>query len=168
MKRSLYVTLLALSVVGGPPQAASAQLTASQAPQQSNITSLTDEQRSRIQASLSQRVPDNNINAAISEATPVISEFLSVMSCMTGTLGARLNKFAAPGKVYDIVDPPAPRMRYHNKGTCVSVLRIQGWKMPAKNALQFEASFVSDASGEVLKYYFEVVKQPNGEWLFTK
>ncbi len=40
--------------------------------------------------------------------------------------------------------------------------------MPARNALRFEVSYISDTSGEVVKGNHEVVKQPSGEWLFTR
>lgn len=132
---------------------------------------LSSAQQARLQSSLSQGTQDKNINTAIAEASPTIRGFIETNSCITAYNGSALNRYAAPGKNYTSVNyigAPIPKMRYHDKTSCVSVLRIQGWKMPAKNALRFEVSYISDSSDEVVKSNHEVVRQPNGEWLFTR
>ena len=58
-------------------------------------------------------------------------------------------------------------MHYHNKEQCVNVARVSGWTSPSINALRFEVVYLADDSGEVVKQNNEVVKQPDGEWLFT-
>ena len=59
------------------------------------------------------------------------------------------------------------KMPYHNKGTGVSVSRIHGWNAPALNALRFEVVYLAEDSGESAKTSHQVVKQPDGAWLFT-
>jgi len=139
--------------------------------QSNNYATPTQAQQQKIQSSLAYKVQDNDINNAVTEASPIISEFIGMNSCITGYNGSMLNRYAAPGKLFpnnNYTGAPAPQMRYHNKAACVSLLRIQGWEMPTKNALRFEVSYISDASGEVVKANNEVVKQPSGEWLFTR
>ncbi len=153
------------STLSGKP---SAQKSAQ--PKQS-VVLITQTQINKISDSLDQKTQDKNINQAILEATPVIGKFLEINSCIAGYNGSTLNQFAAPGKSYpefNYTGSLVPRMRYHDKSSCVTILRTQGWKMPAKNALQFETTYVSDNSGESFKHYYEVVKQPSGEWLFTR
>jgi hypothetical protein len=140
-------------------------------PQQNNSASITPSQIGSIQSSLKQKTGDSNIDKDIFEASPVITDFISMISCMTGYNGSVLNRYAASGKEFSDIaymGAPVPQMHYHNKSSCATVLRIQGWRMPARNALQFEVSYISDTSGEVVKRDNEIVKQANGEWLFTR
>ncbi|MEI7870389.1 MAG: hypothetical protein WCI11_21135 [Candidatus Methylumidiphilus sp.] len=140
-------------------------------PQQSNNALITSSQQVSLQSNLKQKTLDKNIDSAIIESSPVIADFITINSCITGYDGSQLNRYAAPVKLYpnnNYNGAPIPQMRYHNKTSCATVLRVQGWKMPARNALQFEVSYISDTSGEVVKGSYEVVKQPNGEWLFTR
>lgn len=160
-----------LSTINNGLSAVNSTLSGKPALQQGNSASLSPSQQAKIQSSLNQKTQDNNINIAISEASPVISEFIGMNSCITDYNGSTLNKFAAPGKLYpnnSYTGSPVHQMRYHDENSCASVLRVQGWQMPARNALRFEVSYISDASGEVVKGNHEVVKQPNGEWLFTR
>jgi len=108
---------------------------------------------------------------AIAEASESISGFIKIQTCiMDDRRGALLNIYAAPGT--DEYNPmfypmyPAGRMQYHDKSSCVSVVRMNGWEMPAKNALKFEVVYVSDSSGESVKEQHLLVKQSSGEWLF--
>jgi hypothetical protein len=56
-------------------------------------------------------------------------------------------------------------MEYHPKSQCLSVTRLDDWKMHAKNAFSFRAMFVSDASSEGRSITYLMVKQPEGVWL---
>jgi hypothetical protein len=187
MKKSIAITAIALSISGCTStlqdinsglssinsglSTVNSTLSGEPALQQDNSASLSSTQQAKLQSILTQKTQDKNINIAISEASPVISEFISMNACITGYNGSMLNRYAASGKLYasnNYIGAPVPKMRYHDKSSCASVLRIQDWKMPARNALRFEVSYISDTSGEVIKGNHEVVKQSSGEWLFTR
>ncbi|MCX7113373.1 MAG: hypothetical protein NTX45_25345 [Proteobacteria bacterium] len=140
-------------------------------PLQSNNALITPSQQVSLQSNLKQKTQDKNIDSAISEASQVIADFITINSCITGYDGSKLNRYSAPGKLYpnnNYIGAPIPQMRHHNKSSCATVFQVHGWKMSARNALQFEVSYISDISGEVVKGSYEVIKQPNGEWLFTR
>nr|WP_273264915.1 hypothetical protein [Pseudomonas sp.] len=130
-------------------------------------SSITQEQELKIKSSLATRTNDNAINQAIAEASPVIENFAKAESCINNHLDSSLEMYTAPGGKMNTSYAPMMPMRYHDRSKCVSVAKIQGWFMPAKNALQFEIVYISEISGEVQKRGHEVVKQTNGEWLFT-
>lgn len=135
------------------------------------LAPISEAQLSRIEAALNVQNLDNRLVPAVREAVPVISGFIKTNACITDYNGSLLNAYAAPGKVYPSFNyggAPMQTMKYHNKSSCASVLRFQGWEMPAKNALRFEVVYVADDSGETGKGFHELVKQPSGEWLFTR
>ena len=45
---------------------------------------------------------------------------------------------------------------------------VHGWISPAANALRFKAVFKADDSSETVATSHETLKQPSGEWLFTR
>lgn len=129
------------------------------------------EQQEKIKAALSEKTNNEAQDQAIAEASANIFQFLRINSCIKDYKGSLLNAYAAPGKEYpshNYIGSPIPLMKYHDKSTCATVLRIQGWNMPAKNALQFEVVYISDSSGESTKGNYELIKQSSGQWLFTK
>ncbi|MEO4049441.1 hypothetical protein AAFN46_20470 [Pseudomonas sp. CAU 1711] len=128
---------------------------------------ITQDQEFKIKSNLAVKTDDNSINQAIAEASSVIESFAKAESCINNHLDSSLELYTAPGGKMNTSYAPMMPMRYHDKTKCVSVAKIQGWFMPARNALQFEIVYVSENSGEVQKRGHEVVKQPNGEWLFT-
>lgn len=135
------------------------------------LATITQDQISKIQAGLLSKNQNTSVAQAISDATPVISNFIKTNSCITGYNGSALDAYAAPGKTFGsfgYIGAPIPQMKYHNKATCASVLRFHGWEMPAKNALRFEVVYIAEDSGESVKGNHELVKQPSGGWLFTR
>jgi hypothetical protein len=54
---------------------------------------------------------------------------------------------------------------YHPKSQCLTVTRLDNWRMLARNAFSFRAVFVSDASSESVQESYEMIKQPDGTWL---
>lgn len=119
--------------------------------------------------STSQAQYKGNIANAIGEATPNINQVISFLSCYPSyDAGKYLAQYAAPDySPFAGLATPLRRMQYHSKSQCVTLNKLQGWKMPANNALRFEAIYISDTSGESIKQTYEIVKQPSGEWLFT-
>lgn len=135
------------------------------------LAPITDAQSAKIDAALQVKSPDKALTQAVAEAAAAIAPFLKIHSCMTGYNASSLNVFAAPGKTYpnnNYTKGPMPTMYKHDKAACVSVVRIQGWKMPSPNSLRFEVVYASDQSGESGKGQHEVQKQPGGEWLFSR
>lgn len=53
----------------------------------------------------------------------------------------------------------------HNLPDCLRGTRISSWQKQGNNAFSFKVLFVSDHSGAGSLLYFEMVKQPDGEWL---
>lgn len=135
------------------------------------LASISAEQVEKLKNALVASLPDPAVMQAIKEGVSALFPFLRIESCMISSAGAsQLNAYAAPNKSfeYSYGNGPIPNMQYHDKGVCVSVLRIQGWQMPAKNALRFETVYSSEISGETVKKKHEIVKQVSGEWLFTE
>mgnify|MGYP007030619513 FL=1 len=58
-------------------------------------------------------------------------------------------------------------MKNHISG-CIKITRITKYQYLAKNAFSFETTFESPQSGEVSRMDFEIQKQPEGDWLFSK
>lgn len=132
---------------------------------------ISPEQASKLDAAITTKTRNPQLDQAISEAGPVIADFIKANSCIGGYDGSVMNAYVAPGKTFpafNYIGAPVPVLKYHDKSRCATVLRLQGWEMPAKNALRFEVVYVSDSSGESTKSYHEVVKQSSGQWLFTR
>lgn len=133
----------------------------------SPLAAITTEQAEKIAGQLTIKTGKSALVVAIQDAKPVIADFLKVKSCMVNWEPALLARFGAPGVAY-FGSPPIASTSYHGSSTCMSVLRVHGWEMPAKNALVFEAVFVSDVSGESVKERHEIAKSASGEWFFLK
>lgn len=135
-----------------------------------NVAPITAEQLAKIDAALMVKNQNRDIAQAISEASPVIRDFVRTAACMPASGGSSgLNAYAAPGANLAWAGAaPMPAMRYHDKSSCVSVLRLHGWKMPAKNALHFEVVYQAEDSGESAMRQHELIKQPSNEWLFSR
>jgi hypothetical protein len=59
-------------------------------------------------------------------------------------------------------------MQYHDKTACVTVKRIQNWKMVTPKLLRFEVVYVGDDGEERAVKRHELTRQPKGGWLFTR
>lgn len=177
VKRHMCLTVAAAasSAVGEStpaPAPAVAVAPAARAPQHGYATP-TAAQQQRLRAELVKNALGARISAMVKQAGPSIAPFLQQVSCLADTsYSARdaLNIYAAPGAQLMQYNNTAPMhaAKYHHKGSCLTVARVHGWQAPANNALRFEVMYVADDSGEVMKLEHEVVRQPDGAWLFTK
>jgi uncharacterized iron-regulated protein len=82
-----------------------------------------------------------------------------------------LNPFAAPGRLFDsssFQGGPMAEMQYHDKTACVTVKRIQNWKMVSPKLLRFDVVYVGDDGEERSIRRHELMRQPRGGWLFTR
>lgn len=132
---------------------------------------MSTEQLAKLDVALAVKTKNRKLRAAIDGAAPVIRDFVKTNACITGYDGSALNAYAAPGKNYpthNYIGAPMQTMKRHDKSSCVSVLRLQGWSMPAKNALRFQIVYHAADSGESVKQNHELIKQPGGEWLFSR
>ncbi len=135
---------------------------------------ITSDQQKAIANEIPKVVPSTNVRPLVDEATPAIAMFLERMSCLQDTVGLQaMQEFSAPGSSAILdgnlrFNRPMRNTQYHNQVACMNVTRIQGWNAPALNALQFEVTYKAEDSGEVGKSQHEIVKQPDGAWLFTR
>lgn len=148
-----------------------AALAAAAAIAATGIAPISLEQSEKINSAVRIKTNNTELREAVSEATPTIGAFLKINSCLAGYNASVLNAYAAPGKIYpshNYIGGPMPTMYRHNKSSCVSVLRVHDWSMPTKNSLHFEVVYLAEDSGESSKATHELVKQTNGEWLFSR
>lgn len=141
-------------------------------PAMRGFAAASDAQQAASQQQIGKNVPNQKMRPQVNEASPAIAAFIGQLACVIDTTGANaLNAYAAPGT--DLHNRyvglhPMRLTKYHDKSTCMSVSRVQGWKAPANNALQFEVVYKADDSGEISKLSHEAVRQPDGVWLFTQ
>ncbi|MFN7345659.1 MAG: hypothetical protein ACK5YJ_00980 [Curvibacter sp.] len=114
--------------------------------------------------------PEGAVRQAVLEAKDNIANVVRLLSCQLRPEGSRaFAVYTAPGAGFaNMYTAPSFRMRYHPRGECVDVVRFQGWTMPARNALQFEVVYMSKQSGESARTGHELVRQPDGLWLFNR
>jgi hypothetical protein len=134
---------------------------------------ITPDQQARIAKEFDKKIADAKLAAMIADAAPTIKDFISRESCLQQNkmdYAKFVNLFtiyAAPEKHLYIISP-LNQTPYHNKAACLSVARIQGWQALAKNALKFEVIYLAEDSDESARTSHEMVKQPDGTWLFNQ
>ena len=179
IKRHFCMTMAAAASgstqeVGSAPAAGGAPVTP--ASQQRSTTprgyaELTPEQHQAVAKEMGKVLPTAQVRQLVQEAAPAITAYVERMSCLAAYEGSSaLNEFAAPGANLSGAWAIAPmtRAHYHNKASCMTVARVQGWTAPANNALRFEVLYKAEDSGETAKLNHEAVRQPDGTWLFTQ
>ena len=133
------------------------------------ISMITTAQQNKIAKELGKKTAQKDLQTKIAEASKTIQPFLEKRACIN-VFKARssLNIYAAPKVDFYPLAHPMDQFFYHDKAQCLTVAKIHGWKSPALNALQFEVLYLAEDSGETKKENHELVKQPDGEWLFTR
>ena len=130
---------------------------------------VSTEQQQAIATEILRVVPNENIRQVVKDAMPTLSVHIERLSCLAEEAGlSALLEYAAPGARISFWNRGMAYVQYHNKNACMTITRVHGWNAPALNALQFEVTYKADDSGEVGKSQHEIVKQPDGAWLFTK
>ena len=112
-------------------------------------------------------------NAAVSSdraaASPVIRTMVTTAACasVAEAWNARNRLMMRPRTFggYEPATTPMLRTKYHDRTTCMDVVRIVNWSKPAANALKFQAYFVAADSGESASVIFELQRASDGEWL---
>lgn len=112
---------------------------------------------------------DATLAAARREAWPVIERLVRTSACAAPTgpmLGSYLGRDTAPSFGGTFFSPMLG-MRYHPASQCLTVARIDGWTLRARNAISFRTVYASDASGETNSRVYELTKQPDGAWMIS-
>lgn len=116
---------------------------------------------------------DPRIRGAIDAALPNVKKVLQIHQCVKDNRGmSHLNFLAVPGVNFintsydDSYNRPnsGAHMKYHDRNKCVDVRTIDGWTMPALNALQFRAVYFAEDSGETVNFQYLFKKVDDGSW----
>ena len=137
----------------------------------SGLAPITEAQVERIREAIVTKPPTPAVAKVVQSAAPTIESFVRTEGCITARNGAVLNPFAAPGRLFDgtgFQGGPMAEMQYHDKTACVTVKRIQNWKMVSPKRLRFEVVYVGDDGEERSVRRHELTRQPRGGWLFTR
>ena len=137
----------------------------------SGLAPITEEQVERIREAIVATPPTPAVAKIVQSAAPTIESFVRTEACITAHNGAVLNPFAAPGRLFDgtgFQGGPMAEMHYHDKTACVTVKRIQNWKMVSPKLLRFDVVYVGDDGEERSVRRHELMRQPKGGWLFTR
>lgn len=156
---SRTASLIALAFV-----ASSAWCQTTQPTQSSNANSPPSGQSKSVQVAIP---ADAKVEAAIYEALPLVKKVVAFHACAKSGASLRsLNTLAVPGQdiSHDQYYWPIGQTRYHNKNECMRVQVLDGWTMPALNAMKFRVVYFADDSGEVVNWNYELRKADDGTW----
>lgn len=125
---------------------------------------MTKPQLQTLHNQFSIRPHDPAVVRAREEARPVLEKILTISACHPDMY---IHQYLVPYWSGQNHTPSAPMagMQYHPKSECLTVTRLDNWRMNARNAFSFRAIYISDASSESRAEYYEMVKQPDGAWL---
>jgi hypothetical protein len=135
------------------------------------LAPITEEQVERVREAIGNKTPSPAVTKVVRSAAPTIESFVRTEGCITARNGTVLNPFAAPGRLFDgagFQGGPMTQMQYHDKTACVTVKRIQNWKMVSPKLLRFDVVYVGDDGEEHSIKRHELMRQPKGGWLFTR
>lgn len=135
------------------------------------LAPITDEQVERIREALGGKAPTTAVANVVRSASPTIESFVRTEGCITARNGAVLSPFAASARIFDaqgFQGGPMSQMQYHDRTACVTVQRMQNWKMVSPKLLRFEVVYVGDDGEESAVTRHEITRQPKGGWLFTR
>lgn len=120
---------------------------------------------------------DKKVAVAMEEALSTIQKVLSIHQCMKEWQSLRqLNVFAIPG--LDMTQRSGGMgygfpnsqvfMKFHDRNKCVGVTVIDGWSMPALNALLFRTVFFAEDSGETVNFLYMFKRVDDGSWKLSQ
>ncbi len=135
------------------------------------LAAISEAQVERIREALDAKPATPAIGKVLRSAAPTIESFVRTEGCITARNGAVLSPFAAPGQLFDgpgFQGGPMAEMQFHDKTACVTVQRMQNWKMVTPKLLRFEVVYVGDDGEERAVKRHELMRQPKGGWLFTR
>lgn len=130
----------------------------------SSMPRMSEAQVNTLHTLLMKQVHDQSIAQARAEANSDIEKILRVSACYSDSNPHTvLRQYSLPEKSF--FEMPMWRTQYHPRSNCLTVTRLDSWKMLARNALTFRAVFVSEESSESTQVVYEMRRQPDGVWL---
>ncbi len=135
---------------------------------------ITDDQKKAVETALMKNVPNDRIREMVKEAAPAVTLMAERMGCLASDAGtSAMNEFLAPNGWWSRVGITVYPMgtmsiKYHDKSSCLTVVRITAWNAPANNVLTYQVFYKADDSGESAIREHEVIRQTDGTWLFNK
>lgn len=128
------------------------------------MPSMSDDQARELRSHLMVKLSDRALAQAKEEAAATIEKILAISACYPDyDIRSYLSAYAVAGS--GIYYAPMTSMKYHPKSQCLRVTRVSNWKMNAKNAISFSATYVSEASDESSSLFYQMTKEPDGMWL---
>ena len=130
------------------------------------------QQQAQINSALTYKASNAQLKQAITEAKPVIYQFLEAASCQFGFANhiqgvAKITATELDSWTHDHYFFTLTPDDNHPKGKCLNVERINSWSMKAKNAFEFKVLFISEESGESITRNMGMRKE-DGEWRVYK
>ena len=108
---------------------------------------------------------------SFAEASDLIFELTRTSACGVNNMAFnRLNRRQERPTSWSTFKGSVARYRsqYHDAGQCYDVMKIMDVKMPAPNALQFVAYYISPSSHEAAHQAFTLIKSARGDWLIRE
>ena len=121
------------------------------------------QQQAQLNTALTYKASNAQLKQAITEAKPVIYQFLEVASCQLTGRGTYLNGVARITSSERDHFVAMYKPSNHPEGKCLNVERVDSWEMVAKNAFDFRVLFVSEESGES-RIGIMGMRKEDGEW----
>lgn len=130
------------------------------------VAAITPAQEAQIDKLLAAPNPDPRIRADLQAAEPLIKKILATEACaQNGAAMLSLNKFSLnPQSHFDFAFL-MHWMEYHNKRSCLDVMRIFAWGKPANNALSFSVNYIAEDSGETGSQNFILQNTEENGWM---
>jgi hypothetical protein len=132
-----------------------------------SLPKMSIRQAQAIHDQLFAKVSDQAIHRARDEARPFIERILGIAGCSPAP---DITRYLTPLSTPDASNQRSPmaRMKYHPRSQCLTVVHVDGWRIPADDALSFRAVFLSDLTRESSMMQYEMVKQADGGWLLRE
>lgn len=127
-------------------------------------TAVTSTAQSSADSAVNKARPNSSAKTLFDQAKPSISKYVALIACNTPT--SQLARYSDPdSSVPNGLGMPQHTMSHHKSG-CLNILRIEGIKKLAANAVEFQTVYISPQSEETVRKQHHAIKQPSGEWLF--
>ena len=133
------------------------------------------QQQAQINSALTYKASNAQLKQAITEAKPVIYQFLEAASCQMYSTQPYAPDIKGVGKITSSNVPGGAAYynghnfwrihapEHHPKDKCLNVERVDNWSLETKNAFNFRVLFISEESGETVVKKMTMRKE-DGEW----
>ncbi len=136
-------------------------------PSRPGVAAISGAQEARIKAQV-EHAPAA-LSKEVAEAEDTLRGFLATESCINDYVGrSQIQAYLGPHGDINAVSPPFFAMRFHDKGTCVDLTRIQGWAPLSLNAFEFQVVYTAADSGESTVRRHVAQREPDGTWLMNR